>query len=1431
MEIDVVYDSSVTSAPEQFQTAINTAVQYLDNEFTNPATITIEVGYGELPGPDGGPLGSGDLGESDWAPDGQGTPETYSAVRSALLAEGAPGASTLPLTSPFGSNQLYISPAEALALGLPISATLPTVSGSTIDAYAGFSSVPDIFDYSSGGTVSADEYYLIGVIEHEFTEDMGRVSLLSFPPSGQYSIADLYRYSSPGVLDLTTGRAGSTAYFSINDGNTNLGNWNNNPNNGDLADWYPEGPAPGGDDAFNDYSNSGVVNIVSTDDIILMAALGWTTGVLVTSANSPYYVSSGVADSDNIIIGSGSMVVLSGGTATTTAINSGGFLVIESGGIEGGASLASGGSEIVSTGGVDVGAQVNGGVQDLYGYASGATVFSGLQLAASGGTAVDTTISSGGTLTVVAGGLADPATIFSGGNEILSAGGNDLDAQISGGVQTVFGNVSGAIIFTGSQTVEPGGTANGTVVSGGAQEVSGTAHGTTVSGGSQVVAASGTASGTILSGSGTQTVESGGSVSDTMFGGGVQNVLSGASVSGADIVSGSQNVSSGGTALAAVVDGAGMQNVLGGGTASGTTLSGGSEIVSVHGTDLDAQISGGTQFVFGVASGATIFSGGSQTIESGGTTSGSIVSGGTLDLFSAGTASGTIVAGGTETVSSGGKDLAAQISGGTEFDYGVISGATVFGGSQVVESGGTGADSIVVTGGSEIISAHGSEFAAQISGGTDDVYGYASGATMFSSGYQVVESGGTATGATILGGGTQELHGGLASGTKISNGGVQEISSGAVATVTNTTIFGGGTQYVHAGSASSTTISGGTQVVNSSGTLAVGTTIDDGGVQQLSFFASAVSTTLTSGGLQYILTAGTASNTTVSSGGRQNIAPSAFAFGTVVNGGQQNLLGGIANGTTINAFGLQEVSSGSAASGSGFIYAFGTAIATNVDSGGEQFVDSGGSAIGATVASGGTQVVGADGAVSGTIVKAGGTEVLESGGTLSAVTISSGGTLELVGGTASTSPMTLPPGAILAAGPGEVFSGFTVSSGMKVAVLSGGSDDGGTILSGGTLMVSSDGIDTGTMVSKGGTEIISSGGSGISAIIASGGTEIAASDGATSVAGATGGVMLASGSNADIILESVTISGGVLETSADGQIDVYDSGNLFRDVAIRGSVSIESSGTLIFISGILSAGAILETASGGTAVVSGTVTNGGTLYASASHSLVEIASGAVVDGGIAEVGNGIVEIRGPSSEEVNFLATGSGGLELADAKAYAGDVIGFGGASHTDHSQFIDLTAVTYSAALVRESYRKRKKHGVLTVTSGGAVVATIDMVGKYAASDFRLTSGSGGSGTIITDPAVGGGGRVETGFGATNDIDQASIALGANLTLAYLEHSNVTGGALIVAYNRDAASIALLGNYMATSFVTTADAHGAFLTSEASQTANLQPLLSHPRS
>ena len=152
-------------------------------------------------------------------------------------------------------------------------------------------------------------------------------------------------------------------------------------------------------------------------------------------------------------------------------------------------------------------------------------------------------------------------------------------------------------------------------------------------------------------------------------------------------------------------------------------------------------------------------------------------------------------------------------------------------------------------------------------------------------------------------------------------------------------------------------------------------------------------------------------------------------------------------------------------------------------------------------------------------------------------------------------------------------------------------------------------------------------------------------------------------------------------------------------------------------------------------VVSGTVTNGGTLFASGSGSLVEIASGAVVNGGIAEVGNGIVEIKSGSNESVDFLANGSGGLQLdGTGAAYTGKVTGFGGTGGANISQYIDFSQIgSAGATFSYTSANAADTSGTLTVTSGG-ISASVVLVGHYTSANFQTHSGAGGS-LEITDP------------------------------------------------------------------------------------------------
>jgi hypothetical protein len=223
----------------------------------------------------------------------------------------------------------------------------------------------------------------------------------------------------------------------------------------------------------------------------------------------------------------------------------------------------------------------------------------------------------------------------------------------------------------------------------------------------------------------------------------------------------------------------------------------------------------------------------------------------------------------------------------------------------------------------------------------------------------------------------------------------------------------------------------------------------------------------------------------------------------------------------------------------------------------------------------------------------------------------------------------------------------------------------------------------------------------------------------------------------------------------------------------------------------------------------------------------------VVSGGGVKIGDGMVEVESGGTANVTFLSTGTGGLEIADTAsdptAFTGAVSGFGGAGHSNHTQFIDLLFVT-SDVTVSANFVSAASHtsGALMVSSGGQLVASIDLIGVYSAGNFTMTSGAGGTVEIV-DPAVGGGGSVDTGSAAMvwlrNSIDPPAVAAGARTTLAGATHSHETGDSPPAAAR--AAAVALLGNYMAASFVDAAHAQGDTRATDSQPSE--QPQLTHP--
>ncbi len=256
LQIDLIWDSSVASAPAGFQQAIITAAQYLTSLSSTAAVLNIQIGYGEVGGT---AMSSGALGESQ----SYGYLTSYATVVNALAHDNYPVVTAS--NAPTGA-QFFVTSAEAKAMGL-ISAT-----SSSVDGFIGLSSSYPL-DYStSGAPAGSSSYGAVGIAEHELSEVMGRIGMegriINGAPS--YTPLDLFNYASAGRLELS----GSGGYFSVNGGSTALGTYNNNTaNGGDIADWA-SGYGPVQNDAFNAYTAPGPTT-VSSADVQEIAALGY----------------------------------------------------------------------------------------------------------------------------------------------------------------------------------------------------------------------------------------------------------------------------------------------------------------------------------------------------------------------------------------------------------------------------------------------------------------------------------------------------------------------------------------------------------------------------------------------------------------------------------------------------------------------------------------------------------------------------------------------------------------------------------------------------------------------------------------------------------------------------------------------------------------------------------------------------------------------------------------------------------------------------------------------------------------------------------------------------------------------------------------------------------------------------------------------------
>ena len=256
---NITYDSSTAGAPADFFTAFNYAANFYQSAFSDPVTINVQVGWGQI---NGGSLTPGDLGQSLTFQQGF---YTYSQMKTALIGDAktdsdALAVANLPVSYPVSGSNFVMSNAEAKALGLLAG------NATALDGFIGFDSTAS-FTFDPNNRAVSGKYDFIGLAGHEISEVMGRYGLgQNGASSGRFSPIDLFRYSSAGVLDTTPANGD---YFSIDSGITNINTYNGT-GGGDLSDWAGLTLDP-----YNAFLTPAQQLSESPGDMTLMDVIGW----------------------------------------------------------------------------------------------------------------------------------------------------------------------------------------------------------------------------------------------------------------------------------------------------------------------------------------------------------------------------------------------------------------------------------------------------------------------------------------------------------------------------------------------------------------------------------------------------------------------------------------------------------------------------------------------------------------------------------------------------------------------------------------------------------------------------------------------------------------------------------------------------------------------------------------------------------------------------------------------------------------------------------------------------------------------------------------------------------------------------------------------------------------------------------------------------
>lgn len=244
LTIKLHYDQAAQEAPASFRNAIQSAANILSSVISDPISVNIRIGYGDVPF-------FGDAltnGEAEGGPQNV-VAESYSALRSQLInhastVQVSEAANALPNSSTLnGEGTFDVAFAEARALGLA------PASSRAVDGDVGFATDIPLSN-------------LVGVALHEITHAMGRMF--------GSSVLDLFRYTSPNVHDFSSDIPTVASYLSLDNGTTHLADFGQSS---DPSDFLNSALTP--NDPYNEFYDSNTLQSLTSIDQTVLGLLGF----------------------------------------------------------------------------------------------------------------------------------------------------------------------------------------------------------------------------------------------------------------------------------------------------------------------------------------------------------------------------------------------------------------------------------------------------------------------------------------------------------------------------------------------------------------------------------------------------------------------------------------------------------------------------------------------------------------------------------------------------------------------------------------------------------------------------------------------------------------------------------------------------------------------------------------------------------------------------------------------------------------------------------------------------------------------------------------------------------------------------------------------------------------------------------------------------